>query len=495
VCGLAATSCDDPSTFQTATAVPVGVIDGTVTYGGPLPCTEGGRIVGAAVLLAFDTRLLPPPEGLGTTAASLGVVPGETLFAGVRGRLTFNADGSRWCPDAAAPHVTVGATWAISPLSAATYEIRGFYDHDGNFDPGFSVFNLPTKGDIGGGAIDNAADVLIGKAPIYRKIALGTEKPDGTRVIPDTGSRIGGVAVTLALELPLERPIFHVKDVLDPAMKSKDPKAPVMPSDFTLDTFSTANPGGTEKSLFRLRLAAGVDMTEVDAAAVSPFSFPVKDPAPTLFYSRQDVNGDGVIDKLDHVPDSDLLPALFPIGVAAKLGPTGAAQGNPAVVLQALTIYKSLASTAFAAPDLADPQAEVLLAMRPSVLCLDPADTSKPGTLVVTHEKDKQGNPIIADPMSVKAGLSAQFSRPIEIAYGCLPEGAYSLNLIYGTGQAWSSPNESGVCAASENPKSDTQCGKRARLSSQSVVFTVGPPDDPAYCAAHSVPAACLPPK
>ena len=99
--------CDSPDVFLPFAQFggASGVIDGTVTYSGPLPCTENQRIVGAAVLLAFDKRLLPPPEGLGTSAASLGVVSGEALFAGIRGQLTFlpaDAMGKpqRWCPPA-----------------------------------------------------------------------------------------------------------------------------------------------------------------------------------------------------------------------------------------------------------------------------------------------------------------------------------------------------------------------------------------------------------
>ena len=115
--------------------------------------------------------------------------------------------------------------------------------------------------------------------------------------------------------------------------------------------------------------------------------------------------------------------------------------------------------------------------------------------LVISHDDDRAGNVLIADEDELKAALAAQFGRPIDITYGCLPQGRYALNLVYPTGQAWTIPNDAGVCAALEKPSKDgSKCGKRARLASQSVVLTIGPPDDPDYCRDNPTPAACLPP-
>lgn len=486
-------ACDDPPTFLAPNVPggPAGVLEGTVTYAGPLPCTEQQHIVGAAILLAFDTRVLPPPEGLGVTAQSLNAVTGEVLFAGIRDRLTFNADGSRWCPKAGTS-TTASSSWTIAPLAAGEYEVRGFYDLDGNFDPAFSISNLPTKGDIGGGAIDNAADVLLGKPPIYRRISLGVAQ-GGALVIPAEGARVGEIAVTLGLPLPLERPVFFPKAVADANGSNKDPMHVVMPADFQLKTFANADPAGTESSFIKLTMGAGVAPNEVDAAAAPPFGLPVKSPPPVLFYSRQDVNGDGKIDANDHVLESTLLPALFPVAAFLKRDTSQqlAAQSSPVVVLQGLTLYKSLLGTVGAPPNLADPATEAIIALRPAVLCIDPMSTS-PGTLVITHATDSGGkNKLIGDEGAVKTALKAQFGRDIDIEYACLPQGEYTMNLVYGTGQAWTLPNEAGVCAPSENPKSDTQCGKRARLASQSAVLTIGPPKDAAYCAAHPPPTGC----
>jgi hypothetical protein len=513
-------ACDDPDQFLPSfqPGGPAGALDGSLTYSGPLPCTENGHVVGAAVLLVFDVRLLPPPEGLGTTAGSIGVVAGDALFAGVRDRLTFNGDNSRWCPAADAPPITVSHAWAIAPLAGATYQVRGFYDHDGNFDPGFGISNLPTKGDIGGGAIDNVAEVLTGAAPRYREIALGADDGKGGRTIPPEGSRIGGISITLGLELPLDRPVFYPKAVADKSkVGNKDPQKVTMPADFQLANYNTFNPGVTEDSFIRITLAAGVDPAETDLAAAPPFNLPVKMPAPTIFFSRQDTNGDGKIDMNDHIPETDQVPALLPISIFARIadGATDLTnQAKPVVVMQGLTLEKSLLNTAFAPPGLAETQPEVIIALRNAALCLDPADTTKNGTLVIAHQYDTfndmkpagmKKSPIL-DAMAedaVKKQLGVQFHRTIDLVYGCLPQGRFAMNLIYGTGQAWSVPNEAGVCAASEPESTDGKtCSRkagdataphRARLASQDVVITVSPPVDTAYCTAHPTPSQCLP--
>jgi hypothetical protein len=519
-------SCDDPAHFLNAGQAggPKGVLEGTVTYAGPLPCTENQHVVGAALMLIFDVRLLPPPEGLGTSAASLAVTPGDKLFASLKGHLTFNADGSRWCPAANTPPVTVSGTWAAAPLEGATYEVRGFYDHDGNFDPSFSISKLPTKGDIGGGAIDNAADVLVGKAPIYRKIALGELATDGSRYIPETGAHISGIAVTLALPLPLDTPVFYTKEVLDETPSANKNELVVkMPSDFQLKTFSALDPANTEKSFIRMKLGAGVPKEEAAAAELPPFGLPIKSAA--FIYSRQDVNSDGLTDGKDHIPDSTQIPSLFPLAFFTKLNEPDAAQkaanknkesgvevltnqAYPVIVMQGLTLYKSLLGTALF-PAKVDPQSELTVALRPAALCIDATSATKPAVLVVSQEKDSKGNKILADEKGVSDALSAQFGRKVTVQYGCLPQGTYALNLIYGTGQAWTVPNEAGVCIGRELEKDKTTCcalqgdanqsqstcessaPTRARLDSQRGILVVGPPTDPAYCVKHPTPDTC----
>jgi hypothetical protein len=382
-----------------------------------------------------------------------------------------------------------------------------------------SISRLPSKGDIAGGAVENPAAVLMGKAPVYRKIALGAEQPDGTYKIPPEGSHIGGITVNLALSLPDNVPIFYPKEVSYSTHACKngmvvnspppmaDPRNVIMPQDYTLPVFNSADPAGTEDSLIRIGLGAGVAKDEIDSAAAPPFNLPVKAPAATFRFTWQDVNGDGMLDLgEDHIPDSTIVPSLFPLSIFSKLDdaqkdPSAkelTAQSAPVVIIQGLTIYQNLAATALSSPTLNAPDVEVFVGVRPAVLCLDPADSTKNAKLVITHKKDCGGNLILTNEPATKLALQKQFNRAVDIVEGCLPKGRFAMNLVYGTGQAWTVPNEAGVCQPLEPANMDgTMCmssiASRARLPSQDVYLTIGDPEDPSYCAAHPPPAECLP--
>jgi hypothetical protein len=506
---------------------PAGILGGTVTYSGPLPCTENHHVVGAAVLFAFDSRLLPPPDGLGTSAASVATVGGDVLFGGVLDQLTFNPDDladpsqSLWCPPNGTS-ITVSADFILGAVPGGSYEVRGFYDLKGRFDPAFSFTKLPHQGDIAGGAIDNVSAFLMDAAPVYRRITLGAQQPDGSYQIPAEGSTVDGIAVTLGRPLALDLPIFHPTHVLAskqicqggmPMTLTPPPPDDVnqlaMPCDYTLPDFSVT---GAEGSLLRVQLTAGVDPSEAAAASASHVDLAVTGSA-TFAFSWQDVNGDGMIDLAhDHVAASNLIPALFPLSIFTKLAsPTDhlTLQTSPFVVIQGLTIYKDLLTTVGIGGNPTQPIApspDVFAAITPAVLCLDPSDFSPAARakLVLTHLKDCQGmNNVLMDAGATTMALQQQFGRPVDLVEGCLPQGRYMMNLIYGTGQAWFVPNEIGVCAASEPESADgTTCvgttpkglTARARLASQDRWLTVGAPDDASYCMSHQTPPECCPP-
>ncbi len=534
---LAIGACADPNQFLPSyqPGGPGGILGGTVTYAGPMPCTADQHVVGAAVLLAFDTRLLPPPDGLGTTATGLAAVGGDQLFGGIFDRLTFKADGSKWCPPATDPPVTVSGDFTLGALPGGEYQIRGFYDLAGTFDPVFSITKLPVAGDIAGGAIDNTAEVLVGAEPVYRRIELGTLDPTtGVYAIPPAGSNIDGIAVTLALPLPLGLPIFYPSkvqyskhacsgtSVVARTPPKADPNDINMPSDYQLPVFNQFEPTNTQESLIVVTATGGFPASEAETASKSPFDLPVYPTPNKLTYSWQDVNGDGMLDLgADHSAASPVLPALLPLSIFSKLAvssppsPTDdlAAQASPAVILQGITIFKDLLTTVnwpndsptnATSPLNARQDTSVLVGITPAVVCLDPTDFAPDAmaVLVLSHPTDCAGNPLLTSPQGTLDALKKQFGRSVVLASNnegaCLPEGRYALNLVYGTGQAWTNPNEVGVCAAAEPESADKKScvaavGSRPLLASQDRLLTIGPPADASYCTTHPTPAGCCP--
>jgi len=312
--------------------------------------------------------------------------------------------------------------------------------------------------------------------------------------------------VTLGFALELERPIFFPSEVKDAtAAGNTDPRKVVIPSDLQLGPLFVPPGLPNDDAFVRIVLTAGVEASEVNAAAVTPFFFPVKGAIPPLFYTTpEDVTGEGLLDGSDHITETALLPSLYPLSVFSKLVPENrlVSQLRPRVIMQGITLDNSLAETAQRLPTdpTMPPQPQfkptITVAIRPAAICVDPLDTTKKGTLVVSHADDTTGAPILTDEASVKAGLQKQFGRPFDIVVGCLPEGQYSMNLVYPTGQAWTLPNEAGVCAAAEPQTADGKncravTNSRPRLSSQDVLVTVGAPKDTQYCKDHPTPTAC----
>src|SRR5581483_11275143 len=92
-----------------------GIIRGSVVYNGPRPCSSNGHIVGNGVVLVFDRRNPPPPNGLASTALNFVAVQGDVLFADE----PRYAGADVYCP---ADHgftetITASAPFAISPVA------------------------------------------------------------------------------------------------------------------------------------------------------------------------------------------------------------------------------------------------------------------------------------------------------------------------------------------------------------------------------------------
>ena len=288
--------------------------------------------------------------------------------------------------------------------------------------------------------------------------------------------------------------MFRFRGVLDSQFANDRVERVIVPSDYPIATFDLTDPSGTEESFVRLQLDAKLQSEEQALAAASPFFFAVEDAHFAL--SREDVDQNGVIDGLDHIPETSLVPALTPLGLLSKLqdGSSLRPQTAPVVVMPAMTLHEGLATTAQLPADFGEITGELMLALRPAVLCIDESLPNAELTLLLARERDDAGRVLIEDPELVQQGLSARFERPVRMVYGCLPQGRYATNLVYPSGQAWTVPNEAGICAGTEIESQDGGlCGTRAKLESQSVVIEIGAPTDPVYCEAHPTPSTCLP--
>jgi len=84
--------------------------------------------------------------------------------------------------------------------------------------------------------------------------------------------------------------------------------------------------------------------------------------------------------------------------------------------------------------------------VRPSVVCIYPQDDLR-GTLVTPVEKDPNPDNPGATLVARDKILKLRANRVKQLAFGCLPPGYYSVNVVYPTGQAWSVPNLSGHCS------------------------------------------------
>lgn len=530
---------------------PAGVLRGTILYAGPLPCTEKGHIVGNAIVLMFNKNLLPPPDGLAAKSYRVGVVPGDVLFQGYTSRLYANPDGSRWCPDQQNPAnmVTAGAPFEIGVIEPGTYQVRGFFNVTGEFDAVFKFSNLPTLGDVTGGAITNATAVLAGASPKWQEFTFGTPNAQGVLEIAPQGQVISGVSVAFAKPTPYQRPYFNVTKVTGPQPDPKTPPVavdvatigtPSVPritinADFHLANATAGDPTIKDR-LPVFRIEPGLPTAETDAAKKAPFFMHVDNPGKIASY-WYDANHDGVIDKGDHVIGSPTAMVMAPIVSLAKLGPTDldgdeglnynaawnpsedprvdrfdpirrSSQINPRVIASAVVLYKDdlIGLLSFdkkqQTPDYFD---HISAMLRPTAICAPgkknpdgTRDTGNPReaetTVVTPFEYDllSPAKPVIPELELTKADVAAQLNRNkdiVDVVYACLIPGFYSINLIYPeTGQAWTLPNESGVCMPGEvegkTADGKPVCSSRAKFVSQSLIVQVLPEKVAGTCAA-----------
>ena len=204
-----------------------GVIQGTVLYQGPRPCSMGGHIVGNAILLVFDRRNQPPPNGLAILPANFADVTGDALFAN---EPRYTGTDAPYCPQqhGFTDIITVSAPFAVSPMSGGSFEIQAFFDYTGDFLPTFKFRELPEQSDVGGGYVDTS-DALKAinsgnrdYSPHFLPIEIGTPEdiPPGTTVppgfiptydLPSSGYVANNVTVSIGQVLTDTRPYFYAE--------------------------------------------------------------------------------------------------------------------------------------------------------------------------------------------------------------------------------------------------------------------------------------------
>lgn len=287
--GAPLAACDPPNqdalrSMGGPTPDPSGVLEGSVLYSGPRPeCLRGDdgeayAVPGRVVLLMFRYDNPPPPAGSATSAENLMVLPGDQMFS------LDDCMPVAPTPEDLAPITrSVAFTWPLVRLGR-TYQMRGFYDADGDFNPFFGIRNLATAGDVGGGAFVSASAAV----PIYAPIALppAAEAP--------SGFVLRGVSVTLGAIIRTERPMFQVS--ADTLALSSEATIPL-----TADSI-VREEGLFQLARMRISLVSGPDVTddrgndfgEALAAAGMGFDFrAVRHGMPIL---NIDANSDGMAD-------------------------------------------------------------------------------------------------------------------------------------------------------------------------------------------------------
>jgi hypothetical protein len=222
--------------------------------------------------------------------------------------------------------------------------------------------------------------------------------------------------------------------------------------------------------------------------------------------------------QLEDIPEGTI-PRLWPLVVLAKLDddPThtldpedvtyqGSDLTKPIVIIQGITLFQDSIfnsvvneNSILLAPDFASQTNlfdHVTAMLRPNVVCLDPRHTDLGGTIVTPYQcapyppgdngetqistcpaktaTQAQQGPVLNVSQIIANPQLAQILNPNPgVMFGCLPTGRYGINVVYPSGQAWTTPNESGACA---------------QIEGGNIFGKVGTLTDPGSCSLKSRP-------
>jgi hypothetical protein len=116
------------------------------------------------------------------------------------------------------------------------------------------------------------------------------------------------------------------------------------------------------------------------------------------------------------------------------------------------------------------------------------------------------GEPIVLPEVTAEEVRKQLGNRPnVKVIEGCLPLGKFQGSLVYGTGQAWTMPNEAGLCVQGETSEGG-RCvqneNSRLPLPSQAGYLEIGAEREAGFCKqafpgpeyVNGVPRVCLAP-
>ncbi len=460
-----------------------GAIEGTVLYVGQRPECAGGEVRGAVALLLFEADNPPPPSGSATSAESLLMVPGSELF------------GANDClPEAPTPEeltevITRSAdfTWpdivlASGEGASVDYQIRAFYDRDGDFNPFFSVRRLATKGDVAGGAFVSTAE----DPPQFARIRFGSVEDQ------PNGQVVRGVAVTLGARVNTELPASQLAEGTR-ALLSEAIVPPI------------PDPIAREQALWdyaQMRLSL-VDPTSQDWARTLAAAGMSIDPHPSgygWFILPVDANRDGVQDPHPTLGSAGVLWEHPIVILRRARNPIELAVGIPdAVIIASVRPTQTLTKDTFA-PDidvLVAPIAAVTLdATNP--ICRVPYIA--PGNVAETYESlpvDCQELPTGNYDVNVLAGIAGgtavNYRQQLLERFPDLPadivdplvalrtENDWYIQGGSYSSQAWSIPNELGCPDPIYRPNALDEMGDPIAVSQvdPDPLTNCGPPDGP----------------